>query len=71
MFFRANAMFPLVAEELRAALDIASLIRVRNVAGRFARVSGEILLLGMVVPWLGRTVSFSFCFSFFFADFAA
>jgi len=55
-------MFPLVAEELRAALDIASLIRVR-----FARVSGEILLLGMVVPWLGRTVSFSF----FFADFAA
>lgn len=59
-------MFPLVAEELRAALDIASLIRVR-----FARVSGEILLLGMVVPWLGRTVSFSFCFSFFFADFAA
>jgi hypothetical protein len=63
-------MFPLAAEELRAALNLPTPLRLRNAVGQFTLISCEIYLLGKVVPWLWRAVSFSPSLFESFADLA-
>ena len=63
MFFRANATFTYLTDEVRAGLNDGDPARVKTALTQLASVGVEVTLLGIAIRCLGRIVS-SLFFSF-------